>query len=352
MSIFSKNINIEVPEFQEKTLTVLHLSDVHFKNPGLDMSAKSTKKNFFAVLRDHKEAWKKHFHNEAPFDAIFIAGDISYQCGDKYFNAAREFISELLIETGVSGKRLYMVPGEHDVYLRFIKNTYDSFEFESAEILNDFLKSASRGSSQRISARFSVYQKFIQSVGRKHGSRIPSATTDFFYSDVFKNKDKKIAVLGLNSAWMCNCRVDKDKGMLAIGAYQIEKAYKTALKTNRSEPFDLVLGLMHHPIEWMKEDDEEAAAALSDKCQAVFRGHCHKGEDCILDGEQKTPIISCSSYAASDPVPSFCVSSFDLSKKKVHIWPYIWELEKKSFMPVSKLKGLENGSGFISRRIG
>ncbi len=347
-----KHDEIETPDFRGDPLKILHLSDIHFRSPKYAVSRARAIRRFFRALDRHLEAWARKFPEFAQVDAVLVAGDVAYQGQGEDFDAAADFLGELLDKLHIGGERLYVVPGEHDVYLQFIKNTDDALQLPGPDEWNKLLRDERKGYSGRIAGRLASYQKFLHSLGRRYGTRIPSAASDFFFSDVFEHGEKKIAVLGLNSAWACRCRMDIDKGMLCLGEYQVERAWRDAVKmTGREWGPDFTMALLHHPAEWMKPGDKSALDDLVRRCDLAFRGHEHGGEDKIGNGEKFTPVISASCAVAGEPSPAFTFAAVDLEAKMVYAWHYPWDEEKREFMPAGKISGQPEQSSFYSYRV-
>ena len=80
---------------------------------------------------------------------------------------------------------------------------------------------------------------------------------------------QQIALLGLNSAWLCGTDQDKANGLL-IG----ERQARAALE--RTKKADVKIALLHHPFDWLREfDQNDSAALLLDNCHFVLHGHLH-----------------------------------------------------------------------------
>ena len=337
------------PEFQGPLLSILHISDLHFHDPHYtDNSRARVASRFLRALDRHLEGWRARYPKEKNLCALFITGDITYQCQPEDFEKAKTLIKEILEQTGIPGERLYVVPGEHDVYLRFVKNTDDTLQFPDQETWNQFLRDERKGKSQRIAGRFTAYINFIRSLGAEFGTRMPCAASDFFYADVFSCQDQKVAVLGLNSAWSCRCRLEADRGMLCLGSYQVKEAYKRAKTINGGKDPELVLSLLHHPAEWMKPGDQDALRELSRVSHAVFRGHAHQGESALSFGQSPIPVVSTSAWYGEDITPGFSVAAIDPPAKKLYLWPYLWYAPENAFLPPQEHKPPLNDQAFSS----
>ena len=88
--------------------------------------------------------------------------------------------------------------------------------------------------------------------------------------------DKMVAVLGLNSAWMCGrnkngCDKINDYGYTVLGEWQIFQYL------HKIEDADLKIAVFHHPFEWLAEfDRNRIETPLRRKCNFILNGHQHK----------------------------------------------------------------------------
>jgi hypothetical protein len=98
------------------------------------------------------------------------------------------------------------------------------------------------------------------------------------YNWSFFESTKKVQISGINvgiacfnSSWLC--RDDNDFGMIAIGGSQIEKALSELEKTT------FKIALMHHPIDFMRQiDQEHIKPLLHNNFDLILTGHTHKIE--------------------------------------------------------------------------
>ena len=94
-------------------------------------------------------------------------------------------------------------------------------------------------------------------------------TRGYFYVQTLDLGARRIALLGLNSAWLA--QGDEDRGRLVIG----ERQTRAALA--RAEGADLKIALMHHPFDWLRDFDRgDSEAMLTDNVDFVLHGHMHK----------------------------------------------------------------------------
>jgi tetratricopeptide (TPR) repeat protein len=100
--------------------------------------------------------------------------------------------------------------------------------------------------------------------------------------------DKEIALLGLNSAWMCGRNKDKigDKGFVIVGEPQIHSILEEISNAN------LKIAVLHHPFDWLAEFDcNRIEVRLRQSCDFILRGHQHKPRVEITSGTSGDCII-------------------------------------------------------------
>lgn len=90
--------------------------------------------------------------------------------------------------------------------------------------------------------------------------------------EVRNGEDRRIAVLGLNSAWLSMS--DEDEILkLVIGERQTRAALKAAKETSTT----LNIALLHHPLEWIRPfDRSDSGERLRNNCDFILHGHLHE----------------------------------------------------------------------------
>jgi predicted phosphodiesterase len=91
-----------------------------------------------------------------------------------------------------------------------------------------------------------------------------------------------VAVLGLNSAWLCYGGEEDFRRILLGGPQAIE-----ALEATREA--DIRIALLHHPFDWLvKFDRDDVESELRNGCHLILHGHLHEPQvrvEATLDGE-------------------------------------------------------------------
>ncbi|MDX8126680.1 metallophosphoesterase [Methylomonas sp. OY6] len=256
-------------------LTWLHISDIHF-HPNTEWRDNSTRDNLITYLQTM-------FVDDPSLrpDLIFCTGDIAFgetrssQLADQY-NQAKEFFSKLLTVCGQEGKplpdrRLFVVPGNHDVNRNNINN-------DAQETLNRWAEDAS-AHINKINQRFNdCSPEFKDAVKRLDEyalfvkEYLPHQTDNdgrHSYSQIVDIDDLKVGLAGFNSAWSCSGPED-DRAIWLAAEYQFNQA-DLPIKNA-----DIRIGLIHHPVDWLNTADRDIATRrISTDFHFWLHGHVH-----------------------------------------------------------------------------
>lgn len=238
------------------TLTWLHLSDLHFRKS----HAYDENVVLKALLRDLAE-------QQVRPDVIAVSGDIAFSGQPAEYDLARRFFDDLLQVTGLGKDRLFLVPGNHDIDRNLIST--------GARAIGDSLTDRDRANSllaapadrKLVFARFKGYAAFVKAY---LGTERRFDDSHYFYVQSLELAGQRIALLGVNSAWLCASDLDRATGLL-IGERQARAALEQA------EGANLKIALLHHPFDWLREfDQNDSATMLTDGCDFILHGHLHQ----------------------------------------------------------------------------
>jgi predicted MPP superfamily phosphohydrolase len=242
-------------------LTWLHISDLHLRDSEQhrwdeDIVLK-------ALLRDVADCIQ---HEGLHPDFIVVTGDIAFSGRKAEYDSASQFFDSLLETTGLGKDRLFLVPGNHDVDRRRL----DIAARAMATAVKD-RESANQALAQERSLRilFDRFYGYATFVNTYLDDCLPFDHNSYYYVRTLDLSGQRIAVLGLNSAWLAGS--DEDRHHLALGERQVRAALEQARGANLS------LALMHHPFDWLRDFDRgDAEPLLCDACDFVLHGHMHE----------------------------------------------------------------------------
>ena len=240
-------------------ITWLHLSDLHLRaGDQYDQQvALSSLLSDLAQLSDE---------GDKEFDLIFVTGDIAFSGRAEEYTIATKFFRDLSSATAVSMDRIYCVPGNHDVdrsrltpFLAESARTLSSRELVSQLIGNTVERSL-------FTDRQRPYHEFLKTTFPWAGTL---ELSDLSYTCNLEVKGQRLAVVGLNSAWVAGS--DDDHGRLIVGERQVREALE------KTAGPDFVVGLLHHPFSWLSQfDSSDVSALLNTRCDFVLHGHVHE----------------------------------------------------------------------------
>lgn len=201
-----------------KKLTWLHLSDWHQKGSDFDRKVVCD-----ALIKDIQG--RKHINdNLEQVDFVIFSGDLAYYgLPDEYEAARTNLLDPVLNAVGLKSDQLFIVPGNHDLSRNHIykmlppelQQPLDTHDKVKEWLTDDDLR-------KRLLEPFKSYNSFV-------AGYTSQSSPDYASILRFDAGGKHIALLGLNSAWMCarnkneNGEVN-DARYLLVGEPQIHDA--------------------------------------------------------------------------------------------------------------------------------
>jgi len=281
LSIESPLASHKLPRKHAGTVTWLHLSDLHCKGKD-DYDSATVLENLW---EDIGERCQRISQDLKDLDFACLTGDLAYHgTKEEYQVIGEEVLPKLLAATGLDKTRLFVVPGNHDIWQKKVteaaigakeKLLIDS-KGRSTPITNALTKAEER---EVYFPRLEAYHDFFQhTLGH-----IELDEEGYFYVHLIAPPSGiTIAILGLNSAWL-SYGGESDRGKLVLGEYQVNKAIR---KAGEAHP-DLLIALNHHPFEWLADNfDRQQVELLLRQCHFVLQGHRHRNkayrEDTLL----------------------------------------------------------------------
>ncbi len=244
----------------------LHLSDWHQR--GNDFGRQVVRDALLRDIRDRAQL--------APgltrLDFIVFSGDVAFHGKAAEYEAAVAHLFEPVLKaTGLPADRLFIVPGNHDL-------DRDAFKFLPQALHQPFTLEgevqewlANEEERSCLLRPFRAYEEFVT----RFASGDLSAYTCIREVVI---DDRRVALLGLNSALMCARNRNhigevEDYGHLVVGEPQLHDALA------RIEDADLRIAVVHHPFPWLANfDRHRVARRLGAACHLILHGHEHVPE--------------------------------------------------------------------------
>lgn len=264
----------------------LHISDFHWGKEGSHYSQLA----MFEYILGEVEKRIKEGQN---LDLIFITGDLANN-GHKqqYEDFYDKFYFPLSEKLGKNWQgEIFTVPGNHDA------NWDEAKAVKKHGVLNDlpnFLNPDSDGLKLRepLIPRFSAYSDHDFGSQQKGWIESEGGT----YTEVFDIRDISIGIVGLNTGWLSENNEknekNKDRRELTPG-YNL---LREAIKQIKEKQLRIVLG--HHPLNWLRDEDERAIKALLANTRAIYlHGHLHQAGELYEYGAGKNFLSLCTGAA-------------------------------------------------------
>lgn len=309
-------------------ITLLHLSDIHFKKKPNEVDEYSQMRTrMYEILRD--------ICKTEQINGILICGDIAYSGLKKeYDEKAKPFIGKLQQITECSDAQIYMVPGNHDRTWN-VKNgktrnlMRNGFLYcnKSEELLSDIcleepetLKTILEPSANYIefASRYSCISDGVRRVVA--GQEMSSNDKMYWVSKLFEENGYTINLIGINTTLLSDSDDKNHKQFLPVHLYKIDKQQRV-----------INISMMHHPVDEIK-DGNKVAADLDKRFLVQLTGHVH------VPSSEKGSVLKISSGAFMPPMneneepedgynPVFNIISFEIANDnlRVKVQPYKWE---------------------------
>lgn len=320
-------------------LTLLHLSDIHFKQ-----------------LKGHEYLdVDKDIQNELEFDlkrlkaeynlvnAILIGGDIAFSGQETEYIEADTWIGRICEIVGCMQENVLTIPGNHDVdwskHSPVVKDVHDVFKKlkQRTEIDDKIAKYlTSDDSSNILLGSFTNYHSFAQ----KYGC-VPKDNNLLFWIKDFVLGEYILRIRGVNSALVSNKYDDENTSKLVIGSHQ-------SLIPN--EPGVINVVLCHHPPQWLIDGDD-AHRDFRARARICLFGHKHYYDVEKLD--DKCLILAAGAMqpprGEADWEPRYNVIKVQVTKAteqaylNVRLIKRIWDKREKKFTAERS----ENGSLYV-----
>jgi diguanylate cyclase (GGDEF)-like protein len=307
-------------------LRVLHISDLH-ERAAFDGMPVTRQATLDWDVRERGSVLGEKFHEAlreatgGSVDLVCLTGDVADWGHPNEYEAATVWLRMLLNTVGIKPRRLFVVPGNHDVQRTVHTQAWRGIRKWYAQTRNGTALGrwlASVGSvplgikdkwRAQISERTRAFWQWAHSFGcaQIRSEFMPLGYRYTFSADTWPDVDVPVHVIGLDSAWLCGS--DDDQGRIVVTEEQVQ-AHVLDRQGGRLDGFRIAL--VHHPLDHLA-DHQTVWAQLADG-----------GVDLLLHGHQHTPgaLVTAVPGASLRTLASGCLMDGDVGKN----WPNGFQL--------------------------
>ena len=242
----------------------LHISDFHLRP--VDKWSQDV------VLESMCQNIKQQHDGGTEFDFVLVTGDIAFSGQAEEYSMAKDFFKELQSAAGVPVHRVFCVPGNHDV-----DRSRQDMCFRGArnDLSNQNQVDKLLAGGENLDTLLARQEKFRRFQNSFFATQNRDLTQDgLAYVSKISIDEIKLAIIGLNSAWLAEGGL-QDHGKLLIGERQVINALRLA--QNQGEVPHIVIGMAHHPLRLLQEFDQGPVQTLVEEGFDFFHcGHLHE----------------------------------------------------------------------------
>lgn len=298
-----------------RTLTWLHLSDLHTCLPRTGWDARRVLKTLVPDLKSMEDRY-----GLLP-DLIFFTGDLAYgNVGTKrgesiadQFSDAQLFLESVRnsFSRPISVSNVFLIPGNHDVNRNEVTPEQTEWLDNQKEVDPiERMLNENGLQLQRYMERLFSYKSFLQEAGYAHLLLDQDRVT---YANIREFHGIKVGIAGLNSAWSC-CREDEKAKLWLGGRWQIENLL------GQLDEVQFSIALIHHPVNWFRADEDPLIFQEIEK-DFAFCLHGHEHQAWVhhsSDGHVRIASAAC--YDRSDRENGYSFVRIDLDSGSGEVW--------------------------------
>ncbi|MCY1074685.1 metallophosphoesterase [Archangium lansingense] len=314
----------------------VHLSDIHIGHGG----AGHVWDQKLVLSALHKDIVEEQKRGQLPRpEALLVTGDIAFSGEPSQYGEAKKWLLGVAKATGLDERRIFTVPGNHDVQRAAdkestIKRLMRGLR-EGADDLDEVLKNETdRG---LLARRMESYLAFAAQLAP---GCLPEATTSLasWMHRLVARGGLRVRLVGLNTAMLS--ADDQDKGKLKLGKEAVGHALNPL-----PDDDELVLVLSHHPLRegWLA-DQRAAESWMKSHAHVHLSGHVHEAElEELRAGSGNNLLRIIAGAAHGDHQPAGVPASHGYNMVAVYprpagglllrVWPRLWSDNNKDFRP-------------------
>ena len=245
-----------------RAITWLHISDFHFRE-GEEWPQR-------AVLSAMLQDIERRCAAGLVVDFVLVTGDLAFSGKDSEYDLVAAFFGELSAATGLPCEMIFCVPGNHDVQRERHKTLFGGAR-EKLQSENDVYAFLSDIEERKtLLLRQECFSRFEERVFAMQERK--RTADDLGYVSLLDIDDLRIAIIGLNSAWLSEGG-DTDERQLVLGEHQVIDAIDIAVC---AAPH-VIIGMQHHPFDYLKRFDQQSTQRrIENACHVFHCGHLHQ----------------------------------------------------------------------------
>lgn len=206
-------------------------------------------------------------------DLVFLTGDLAFSGGKEQYKSFQDRFFGPLRAVLPDECPVFMVPGNHDVDRNAVVPPRLWIESEKQRTLFQEISEAGRRMRREaLLPRFAAYRAFEEDAASWNEDWLGSEEGSILKVETIQGA--KIALVGINTAWLCHD--DEDWGKLTAGRTMVDAALRQA----KDESPDIILVLGHHPLDAMAgEKDWSDGSRIRERLEQAnalyLHGHLH-----------------------------------------------------------------------------
>lgn len=245
-----------------RTICWLHISDFH-------LNEKQSKPQQ-AVLTAMLDDIKRRCGDGSTFDFILATGDLAFSGKEVEYNRVNTFFNDLSVAAGVPRDKIFCVPGNHDVDRERQKSCFTGARYmlQNQTAVYSFIADAEE--RETLLMRQKNFRQFQENFFS--GQQREQTDDGLGYVSVIEVEDIRIAIIGLNSAWLAEGG-RADEGQLLLGEQQVASAIEISKKATPH----IAIGMAHHPFHLLRDFDQGPnRRRIEEACHFFHCGHLHE----------------------------------------------------------------------------
>ncbi len=268
------------PAALRSTLRILHLSDLH--------TGSEDERGPLGVRDEFGGEWLANLQTimaDGAVDLVCVSGDLTWRATPAQFEAAGVFLDATLKCLGLGRQRLFVVPGNHDVF-RIVNKIEHSESIANADEGGEPLPESTTGRigdgnvkpSEPLANFRAWVRRFLPhqdaAMVKSHGA----------YRLELDGWAMPVHVLGLDSSSSGLAK----RPLPALIAHQLQDLLPSP---NDITVDGLIVGLMHHSPEWMSQSDRTRHDLAAAGVQLLMTGHAQKNNTDIAQIDSETIVL-------------------------------------------------------------